>query len=224
MIESDMYLPVKWFLESQGYQVKGEVGNCDVVAVRNGEEPIVVELKLSLNLELLLQAVERLAATSRVYVGIPAGSHFLRRRRRQTMKLLRMLGLGLLTIDPAAGMHSAVAILDPGEYRPRRSRVRRGRLLGEFERRVGDPNLGGTSVRRGIMTAYRQRALKIAVFLQSNGPTKASVIASAIGEPKARAILYRDVYGWFDRPSNGVYALSPRGATEITLWSAAEGA
>lgn len=219
MRESDLYLPVKRFLESQGYEVKGEVGNCDVAAVRGDEEVVVVELKLSLNLELVLQAVERLAVTSKVYVGVPVGNHKLRRRRRQAVKLLRMLGLGLLVIDPDVERHGVDAVLDPGEYRPRRSKRRRELLLGEFVRRVGDPNLGGASVRNGIMTAYRQRALEIALFLQANGPTKASQVATEAGDPKARDILYRNVYGWFDRPSNGIYELSPRGNQEVPLWA-----
>ena len=218
MSESDLYLPVKRFLESQGYEVKGEVRDCDVVAVRGDEELVVVELKLSLNLELVLQAVERLAVSSKVYLGVPVGNHHLRMRKRQTVKLLRMLSLGLLAIDPEVKRHGVDVVLDPGAYRPRRSRRRRELLLGEFVRRIGDPNLGGASVRNGIMTAYRQRSLEIAVFLQTNGPTKASQVATAIGDPKARNILYRDVYGWFDRPSTGVYTLSPRGVREVPLW------
>ena len=104
----------------------------DVAAVRGDEELVVVELKLSLNLELILQTVERLAVTSKVYVGVPVGNHSLRRRRRQTVKLLRMLGLGLLVVDPDVERHGVDAVLDPGEYRPRRSRRRRELLLGEF--------------------------------------------------------------------------------------------
>ena len=111
--ESDLYLPVKRFLELQGYEVKGEVGDCDVAAVRGDEELVVVELKLSLNLELVLQAVERLAVTSKVYVGVPVGNHNLRRRRRQTVKLLRMLGLGLLVIDPDVERHGVDTDLPP---------------------------------------------------------------------------------------------------------------
>ena len=68
------------------------------------------------------------------------------------------------------------------------------------------------------MTAYRQRALAIATFLEKQGPTRASNVASTLGVPKARDILYRDVYGWFDRVSLGVYELSPRGRKEIPLW------
>ena len=68
------------------------------------------------------------------------------------------------------------------------------------------------------MTAYRQQALAIARFLEKQGPTKASQVAQTLCEPKARDILYRDVYGWFDRVSLGVYELSPRGKLEIPLW------
>lgn len=35
--EQDLYAPVKALLEAQGYEVKGEVGAADVVAIRGGE-------------------------------------------------------------------------------------------------------------------------------------------------------------------------------------------
>ena len=218
MRESDLYLPVKRFLESQDYEVKGEVVDCDVLAIRGEETPVVVELKLSLNINVILQAVERLSLTSKVYLGVPRRCTILKKRRRQIIKMLRMLGLGLLAIEPGLKTGSVDVLLDPGVYRPRQSKARKERLLGEFMRRVGDPNLGGSDKRRGIMTAYRQRALEIARFLQANGPTKAAHIAKSLEEPKARNILYRDVYGWFDRVSTGVYGMSPRGEKEIQQW------
>jgi len=218
MKESDLYLPLKRFLESQNYEVKGEVQDCDVLAVRGRETPVVVELKLSVNLDVVLQAVERLALTPKVYVGIPKQCKTLKRRRRHIIKLLKMLGLGLLLIKPDREIGSVEVLLDPGEYRPRKSKHRQERLLGEFLKRIGDPNRGGADRRKGIMTVYRQRALAIARFLEEQGQTKASNIAQALGEPKARDILYRDFYGWFDRVSLGVYELSPRGKKEVPLW------
>ena len=218
MKESDLYLPLKRFLESQNFEVKGEVQNCDALAIRGKEAPVIVELKLSLNLNVVLQAVERLSLTPKVYIGIPKQCKSLNHRQKHILKLLRMLGLGLLMIDSDQETGSVDVLLDPGEYRPRKSKYRQERLLGEFVKRVGDPNLGGTEKRKGIMTAYRQQALKIARFLQKQGPTKASHIARALEDPKARDILYRDVYGWFDRVSLGVYELSPRGKQEIPLW------
>jgi hypothetical protein len=218
MRETDLYLPLKQFLESQNYEVKGEIHDCDVLSVRGDEDPVVVELKLSLNIDVILQAVDRLALTPKVYVGVPKRCGILGRRRRQIVKLLRMLGLGLVVIDPLQETGGVEVLLDPGEYRPRKSRHRQDRLLGEFIRRVGDPNPGGTEKRKGIMTAYRQRALKVARYLQKNGSTKASHLAQVLRDPKVRDILYKDVYGWFDRTSRGVYELSPRGKREIAQW------
>ncbi len=218
MKESDLYSPLKRFLEAQGYEVKGEVQDCDVLAVRGEEAPVVVELKLSLNLSVVLQTVERLSLTEKVYVGIPRRCGILKRRKKQVIKLLRMLGLGLVVIDPEGIDGGVIVLLDPGEYKPRQSKHRQERLLGEFAKRVGDPNLGGSESKKGIITAYRQRALLIGQFLQQNGPTKASNIAKSIQEPKTRDILYKNVYGWFERVSVGVYELSPRGESELPIW------
>ncbi len=218
MRESDLYPPLKRFLESRGYEVKGEVEGCDAVAVRGDEPPVVVELKLSLNLDLVLQAVSRLDLAPAVYIGVPSRCGLLKRRRRQVVKLLRMLGLGLVVIDPGARRGGVTVLLDPGAYRPRESRRRRERLLGEFAARVGDPVPGGQDRRRGLMTAYRQRALAVACLLRDCGATKASVVASRLDEPEARHIMYRNVYGWFERVSTGVYDLSPRGRTEAPRW------
>jgi len=218
MKESDLYLPLKRFLEFQRYEVKGEVQDCDVLAVRGKEAPVVIELKRSITLDLILQAVERLSLTPKVYIGIPSNSKCLTRRRKAIVKLLRMLGLGLVVIDPGRKSNGVKILIDPGAYKPRISKHRQERLLGEFIKRVGDPNLGGTEKRKGIMTAYRQRALAIAGFLHKNGPAKASHISQVLKEPKSRQILYNDVYGWFERVSYGVYGLSPRGKREIVLW------
>ena len=218
MKESDLYPPLKQFLESQNYIVKGEVQDCDVLAVRGEEAPVIVELKQSFNLNVILQAVERLSMTEKVYIGVPKQCKNLIRQRKHIMKLLRMLGLGLVVIDLEQVRVQVDVVLDPAEYRPRRSKHRQERLLGEFMQRVGDPNVGGAERRKGIMTAYRQRALIIARFLQKQGPTKASTIAQMVEDPKARDILYNNVYGWFERVSLGVYELSPRGEQEICLW------
>ncbi len=218
MREVDLYPPLKHFLVQQGYEVKGEVQNCDVVAVRGNEPIVVVELKLSISLTVILQAVDRLQLSDNVYIGVPKGIAVLKKRRKQTIKLMRMLGLGLLVIDPEVTIGSVDVWCDPGDYKPRKSKRRTQRLLGEFMHRVGDPNSGGSPARRGLMTVYRQKALAIAAHLREHGETKAAVIAQSLTEPKTRAILYDNVYGWFDRLGRGVYALSPRGKTELPRW------
>jgi len=50
LYEVDLYKPVKDYFTSEGYDVYGEVNDCDVVAVKE-DELIIVELKLRLNLE-----------------------------------------------------------------------------------------------------------------------------------------------------------------------------
>ncbi len=218
MREVDLYPPLKHFLTQQGYEVKGEVQHCDVIAVRGDEPVVVVELKLSINLTVVLQAVDRLRITDTVYVGVPKGIAAMKTQRKQIITLLRMLGLGLMVIDPTAAQGSVDVLCDPGEYKPRQVKQRTHRLLREFMHRVGDPNAGGSSARRGIITVYRQKALAIAGYLQEHGETKAAVIARSLTEPKTRTILYDDVYGWFDRLGKGVYGLSPRGETEFPSW------
>ena len=219
MEEADLYLPLKDYLQAQNYEVKAEIGNCDVFAVRDNETPLICELKLNLNLTLILQAVDRLALTPLVYIGVPKQCSALRQNARRITKLLRMLGLGLITIDPVCSSNPVQTLLDPGEYKPRFSKRRQTYLLAEFEKRIGDPNLGGSDTRKGRITAYRQRAVKIALLLDNNGPTKASEVARQTDDTKARTLLYRDVYGWFESTSRGIYQLSPRGRRELPTWS-----
>ena len=218
MREVDLYRPLKHFLTQQGYEVKGEVQHCDVIAVRGDERVVVVELKLSVNLTVVLQALDRLQITDTVYIGVPKGIVVLKKQRKQIVKLLRMLGLGLIVIDPTAGVGGVDVLCDPSGYKPRQVKQRTHQLLGEFMHRVGDPNAGGSSVRRGIMTVYRQKALAIVEYLREHGETKAAIIARSLAEPRTRVILYDNVYGWFDRLGKGVYALSPRGEIEFAQW------
>ncbi len=220
MPEVDLYGPIKRFLEAQGYTVKGEIGRCDVVAVRGDEGPVVVELKESLNLALVLQAVDRLWVSDAVYVAFRIGkghSASWRSRRKQVTSLLRRLGLGLLTIS-ARGQ--VVPVLDPAPYQPRSNVVRRQRLLREFFERVGDPEVGGSSSRQRL-TAYRQDALRCAHQLADEGVLKVSVLRDRTGVSRAGPILRDNHYGWFDRVKTGHYTLSSKGGRDLLHWSEA---
>ncbi len=211
--ETDLYPPVKALLESQRYEVKGEVGDADVVGVRGAEEPVIVELKTGFSLALLHQAVERQSISDTVYVAVPrqAGAVAYKALVNNT-KLCRRLGLGLITVRMKDGFTEIH--LDPAPYRPRKSKPKKERLLKEFARRVGDPNEGGTGKNgsgRGIITAYRQDALRCLKLLAKNGPTKASEVAKATEVENARRIMSDDHYGWFEREAVGIYALTPVG-------------
>ncbi|MEO0605014.1 MAG: DUF2161 family putative PD-(D/E)XK-type phosphodiesterase [Myxococcota bacterium] len=221
MAETELYGPVKRFLEAQGYEVKGEIGACDLVAMRDDASPVVVELKERLELALLLQAVDRLAVSDTVYVAFRVGkgrSGAWRTKRKQVLGLLRRLGLGLLTVDLDDRVE---AVLDPKPYKPRPNVRRRGRLLREFAERVGDPEVGGSSTRQRF-TSYRQDALRCARLLEEVGPLRAKDVRDRAGVGRAYAILRDNHYGWFERVDRGVYALTPRGRAEIGTWPSLE--
>ncbi|MDH3234421.1 MAG: DUF2161 family putative PD-(D/E)XK-type phosphodiesterase [Alphaproteobacteria bacterium] len=212
--ETDLYPPVKRLLEEQGYEVKSEIGAADVVALRDGEDPVVVELKTGFALSLFHQAIDRQRMTDAVYIAVPhATGRAFNLTLRNNLGLCRRLGLGLMTVRAKDGLVQIHC--DPAPYRPRKSTARRGRLLLEFARRVGDPNIGGTTTGRGLMTAYRQDALRCVRHLHEHGPTKASEVAKQTGVEKARRLMSDDHYGWFERVQTGIYALSPQGVAAV---------
>jgi hypothetical protein len=211
--ETALYVPVKCFLEAQGFAVKGEVGSCDLVALRGDQPPRVVigELKLAFNLELVLQGVNRTAACDEVWLAVRASWRRGREHDPRVRKLCRLLGFGLLGVLASGRVE---ILVEPGPWRPRNDRKRRERLVREHRRRQGDPALGG-STRAPIMTAYRQQALACAAML-SDGPCRPREIKARV--PEAPKILLRNVYGWFDRVERGLYVLTPTGVAALARW------
>src|SRR5882762_4172880 len=100
--ETSLYLPVKRFLETLGFDVKGEICGCDLVALRGDSPPVVVvgELKLSFNLDLVLQGVDRTVASDEIWLAV----RFSKRGRGREQdfrarRLCRLLGFGLLGVS-----------------------------------------------------------------------------------------------------------------------------
>ncbi len=213
-METALYLPVKRFLEKLGFTVKGEVGGCDLVALSGGDPPIVVigELKLTFNLELILQAVDRAAACDEVWL---AAKKSIRGKGRESdpryRNLCRRLGFGMLAVTDTGDVEVMVR---PVATSPRRNPKKRSRLVSEHQRRRGDPALGG-STRSPIMTAYRQQALACASAM-ALGPRKLRELRPAM--PDAAKILQHNYYGWFDRAERGVYALTDAGRAALKRW------
>jgi hypothetical protein len=211
-LETTLYPPIKRFLERLGFDVKGEVCGCDVVALKGDDPPIVVvtELKLSFNLELVLQGVDRTAACDEVWLAVRMS---LRGRERdpRVRKLCRLLGFGLLGVSKAGRVE---ILVEPARWRPRRDPSRRSALVEEHRRRRGDPAMGG-GTRAPIMTAYRQQALACAAALAA-GPRRVREIKPDV--PEAPKILLRNVYGWFVRVDRGVYALAEAGRAALERW------
>lgn len=213
-LETALYLPIKGFLEEAGYSVKGEIVGCDIVALSDGEPPLVVicELKLSFNLELILQAVNRAAFSDEVWLAARMSARGKGRESdRRFRDLCRRLGFGMLGVSDG-GVVSI--IVSPAAPMPRNNARKRSRLVAEHRRRKGDPTSGGGS-REPIMTAYRQQALACAEALQRGHLRPRDLRAVA---PNAPQILRGNVYGWFERVDRGVYALTQAGMDALRRW------
>ncbi|MGJ4894169.1 MULTISPECIES: DUF2161 domain-containing phosphodiesterase [unclassified Bradyrhizobium] len=213
-METALYLPVKRFLENLGFSVKGEIGGCDVVALKGDDPPVVVvcELKQVFNLELLLQAVDRAGACDEVWVAANLSARGKGRESDSRYRnLCRRLGFGMLAVTSAGDIE---VLVQPPTTAPRKNPKKRSRLVIEHQRRKGDPVAGG-STRAPIMTAYRQQALACASAL-SGGPKRVRDLRTDI--PDAPKILQRNVYGWFDRAERGVYVLTKAGLAALRRW------
>lgn len=213
-LETALYLPVKRFLETLGFDVKGEVGGCDVLAIKDGEPPVVVigELKMGFNLELVLQGVDRAAAADEIWLAAPLSKRGKGREGDARFRnLCRRLGFGLLGVTAAGAVEILVPAAAP---QPRRDAKRRSRLVDEHRRRKGDPQAGG-GAGKPVMTAYRQQALRLAACLEA-GPRRPRDLAPEI--PKARDVLAANVYGWFERVDRGVYGLTAAGREALSRW------
>ena len=210
-LESDLYAPVKALLEGQGYVVKGEVRGCDVVAVRGDEPPVIVELKRVFGLSLVLQGVDRLALSDRVYLAVGQWP----KQMKNVKKLCRRLGLG----PPGGGARA-------GRRRARSRalqapRATSARLAGCSASTAGAsaiPTSAAAPCARRLMTAYRQEALRCAALLASNGPMKLAAVRAAADAPRAASILRDDFYGWFERVERGVYTLTPAGKVGLSQY------
>ncbi len=213
-METLLYLPVKGFLEKAGYVVKGEVGGCDLVGLSDDDPPVVVvcELKLSFNLELILQAVDRAAVSDEVWIAARISAKGKGREADKRYRdLCRRLGIGMLGISDGGDVSIIVGSVSP---MPRTNPKRRSRLMREHQKRRGDPALGG-STRTPLMTAYRQQALGCAAALAS-GPLRVRDIRASV--PEAGKILQSNVYGWFERLDRGIYGLTNAGREALQRW------
>lgn len=225
--ETALYQPLQAYLTKQGYTVRSEVRNCDIAAVKGhspspsegegwGEGLIIIEMKRSLNVQLLVQAVQRQKIAPSVYVAVPrpANKRKWNVESRGVQHLLKRLELGLILVSTQKGRPPVEVVFHPVPFERQRRKSASRAVLQEIERRSTDLNQGG-SCRRKLVTAYRENAINIACCLAERGQMSPKALRDMGTGDKTLSILYHNVYGWFERVDRGIYAISAKGRTEI---------
>lgn len=213
MLETELYPPVKAYLEDLGYQVQAEVKHCDITASK-GDELIIIELKTSLNLTLLVQATARQKISDSVYIAVPKPKSS-RRQWLGIQKILKRLELGLLTVEPSPLGLKVRKLFDPSSVAPdkRKNQRMRRAVLEEIAGRSSSYNIGGSNKQK-LMTAYREAAIYIACCLAKLDNASPKKLKTLGCPTKTGAILNSNHYGWFIKVARGVYGLSELGKTE----------
>jgi len=213
MEEKDLFLPIKSLLENQGFMIKGEVNDIDILAVKD-DFMLAVELKTKINLKLIYQAIERFKICEKVYLGVPIEaikSH--QKNMKSLILLLKRLGIGLIVIKKA----QAEVYLDALEYDVKKSKERNKqkkiKALNEFKLRENTKVLGGTKGTR--MTYYREQVIQIAKVLKLQQTASPKLIRSETHIEKTSSVLQKNYYGWFKRINRGQYQLSEIGMNEL---------
>jgi len=202
--ETDMYEPIRALLQAEGFTVRGEVKSCDVAAVR-GDDLWVVEMKLSLSLKLLYQAVDRQVATGYVFVALPKPKK-RDKNFNQFAKLLKKLKLGLMVVSMAE--QTADIVFYP-DGKANKANVKTRRIKKELEGRRFDTK-GGAQTNQN--TAYRERSTNVLCLVETYGPITAARLRKTFDAPQdTYNILSNNYNQWFEKIDKGVYALSEHG-------------
>lgn len=218
MYEVDLYKPIQKHFIKEGFEVYGEVRDCDIAMVK-GDAVVVVELKLTLNVQLLIQATKRQKLTDLVYIAIPKPS-FSRRSKRWTdlCHLIKRLELGLIVVSFSGRGKRVEVIFDPVPIDRARSmrqnKRKRDALMKEMEGRSSDVNLGGSN-RVKIRTAYKENCVQIACYLERLGPLSPKALRELGTGEKTSSILTKNYYRWFERVKRGTYVISEKGKKEL---------
>jgi hypothetical protein len=218
--ESDLAGPLYAHLADLGYTVRSEVKDCDIAAVK-GEDLLIIELKKTLNLPLLVQAVRRQRMTDSVYVAIPRPSNKWKwwKESRGAQHLLRRLELGLILVSLDSGKPPVEIVFHPLPFARKKRGTSRRAVLEEIAHRTADYNRAG-STRTKLATAYRENAIHIACCLLVHGKSTPAELRALGTGPKTLSILHFNAYGWFERVAHAVYDLSAHGKADLASWPA----
>lgn len=222
--EADLFPPVRDFFAARGFEIRSELADCDITAVKDGII-VAVELKIGLTLPLLTQAVKRQRFCDLVYIAVPRPTRLSPRKRNDILHLIRRLELGLLYVGLSGGSPRVETAAEPlpfdraASVNNAASKKRRAALIAEFSARTADYNIGGTT---GVprVTAYREKALYIACCLSLYQSLKIAELKRLGCDRKTSDIIHRNFYGWFLKDGRGPASLSEAGRAAVFLYNA----
>ncbi|MBO0961713.1 hypothetical protein J1P26_18575 [Neobacillus sp. MM2021_6] len=222
LLEVDLYKPIQAYFLREEYEVYGEVKDCDIAAIK-GDELVVIELKLNLSVDLLIQATKRQRLTDQVYIAIPRPRYRLNSRQwADKCHLVRRLELGLIVVSFSGNRTKAEIIFPPTSFDRRKrigqSKPKRAAVMKEINGRSADFNIGGSN-RTKIMTAYKENSIQIACYLEKLGPLSPKALIQMGTGHKTSSILTKNYYGWFERIKRGTYVISEKGKQEVKEYS-----
>ena len=216
--ETQLFQPIYDYFEKLGYEVHGEVKDCDIT-VSKDDELIIIELKRRLNLDLLIQAVKRQRLAEDVYIAIQKPNYSIFSRKwKDLCFLVRRLELGLITVSFKEETPEVDIILHPSPFdreKNRRATKKKAKnIISEIEGRHGNYNVGGSAGKK-LMTAYKENVIQIACCLQKYGQLAPKELRALGTGKKTLSILNKNFYGWFERVERGIYKLSDKGKEEL---------
>ncbi len=211
--EEDMYKYVEKYFRNLGYQVDGEVRDCDIVCIK-GEELVIIEMKKNFSTKLLAQALSRQKITDKIYIAIPKPKKYTNKKRHEILNICKRLGIGVILINMRNNKDRFKIILHPIKMVPIVKR-QKDKILNEFNGRNVNINKGGITNKK-INTAFKEKSVKIACSLELVGESSAKDLIKFYNcDEKTNDIMYRNSLKWFDNVSRGKYKLNDYGLKKL---------
>lgn len=213
MKETDLFVPVKKLFLSQGFDVKGEVKDIDIIAYKK-EIMVGIELKTKIALKLIYQAIDRQKVLDQVYIAIPKDALYQSKSLyRNFTHLLKRLEVGLIVVE---GENAEVIIeatpfdrnLSRSRYKKRKSQIDK-----EARLRKNHKNIGGTRGKK--ITRYKELVIDIGSYLLNHEKASPQAIKKDLSIEKTASILQKNYDGYFERVERGIYQLTEKGKRDI---------
>lgn len=210
--ETELFEPIKNYLEKKGFKVYAEVKKCDIIA-SCCDIILIVELKKEFNLKLLYQVMDRQKYGDFVYAAIPRPKNLNSKSSKNMIEILKKLNIGLIFVDIKDNFNTIKVVLEPVNNKIKNNKNKKS-ILKEIEGRKNECNIGGTKGKK-IITSYRENAIYIACVLEFTGENKVNKIKEFGCGEKTGKILYYNYYGWFERVKTGFYKLTDKALLDL---------